>query len=448
MDGFLSDLLRLLSLQDPNTRVVLLGVALLGLTSGVIGSFAVLRRRALIGDALAHAALPGLCMAYFVVGDRSFVAFLLGALVFGVAGVLCITFIRTHTRVKEDAAIGLVLSSFFGLGIVLSRIIQNQPTGNRAGLDTYIFGKTAGMVRQDVLLIAIVSAIILALVIVLFKELSALCFDRDFAATQGWPVTVLDVLLMGLICVCTVIGLPAVGVVLMAALLIIPAAAARFWTERLSIMLLVAGAIGLVSGLFGSAASAVTRFPAGPAIVLVAATLFVVSMLFAPGRGIVADVLRKRSISRRIAIQHVLRGIYEIGESAGDFDRPVSFDQLLRVRSWRGPELWWELDRATRRGLVHFEQGAYRLTGEGLTAAARLVRTHRLWEIFLMERASIAADHVDRDADEIEHFLPPALIAQLEEELRRQGRLPQAIPLSPHRLPGEGIAAGPTQGTA
>jgi len=457
----MSDFWRLITLGDPNTRVVLLGASLLGLTAGVIGTFTVLRRRALVGDALAHAALPGICTAYLVVGDKSLIAFLIGALVFGILGVLCISFIRSHTRIKEDAAIGIVLSSFFGFGIVLSRIIQNHPTGNRAGLDTFIFGKAAAMLRQDVLIIAIIAVVVLAAVFLLFKELSSLCFDRDFAATQGWPVFALDVLLMGLICVCTVIGLPAVGVVLMAALLIIPAAAARFWTERLSIMLVIAGSIGMASGAIGTALSALhfeytiesrivhMAVPTGPAVVLVATTCFLLSMLLAPQRGIIADLWRRYRFSTRIAAHHVLRALYEIGEVGGDFSNPVSFDALLRLRSWSAAALQRELDRAASRTLIRAVPGGFALTDSGLAEAVRLVRIHRLWETYLVSEASIAPDHVDRDADEIEHVLSPDLIARLEDTLRRQGRLPGAaggaaasanaecvIPTSPHPIGG------------
>lgn len=459
----MSDFWRLITLGDPNTRVVLLGASLLGLTAGVIGTFTVLRRRALVGDALAHAALPGICAAYLIVGDKSLIAFLFGALVFGILGVLCISFIRNHTRIKEDAAIGIVLSSFFGFGIVLSRIIQNQPTGNRAGLDTFIFGKAAAMLRQDVMIIAIIAVVVLATVYFLFKELSSLCFDRDFAATQGWPVFALDTLLMGLICVCTVIGLPAVGVVLMAALLIIPAAAARFWTEQLSIMLVIAGGLGMASGAIGTAISALNfeytangrtmemAVPTGPAVVLVATAGFLVSMLLAPQRGVIADLWRRHRLSTRIASQHVLRALYEIGEAAGDVSRPVSFDALLPLRSWSAAALQRELDRATAAGQVHAVPGGFALTDAGLAEAARLVRTHRLWETFLVSEASIAPDHVDRDADEIEHVLSPDLIARLEETLRRQGRLPGTsramggapasaaglnVPTSPHPIGG------------
>lgn len=431
------DLIRLLTLRDENSRVVLMGAGLLGLASGVVGSMAVLRRRALLGDALAHAALPGLCVAYLLLGDKNVSAFLLGALVFGTLGVLVVTFLRHHTRVKEDAAIGLVLSTFFGLGIVLSRIIQNQPSGNRAGLDGFLYGKAAAMVRQDVLLIAAVAGIVLLVVAALYKEFRLLCFDRDFAGTQGWPVKRLDVGLMALLCVCTVIGLPAVGVVLMAALLIIPAAAARFWTERLSSMLVIAGLIGMLSALSGTAASAlVTKLPAGPAVVLVATGCFVVSLLFAPRRGLIADALRRYRLSRRVGQQNVLRAIFELTESDPSAGVWQSFDRLLRVRTWSSAALDHELKRAMGMGFVRADGDRYALTERGEAEAVRVVRAHRLWETFLITHADIAPDHVDRDADQIEHVLPADLIARLEDRLRLEGRLPSDMPSSPHVIEG------------
>ena len=232
-----------------NTLLILAGSGLLGLVSGVVGAFAVLRRRALMGDALAHAALPGLCTAYLLYGQRSFFIFLIGAMVSGILGVLCVSWLRYKTRIKEDAAIGIVLSVFFGIGIVLSRIIQDQPTGQKAGLDSYLLGQTAGMVMQDLISIIVVAGITLMVLLLFYKEFKILSFDRDFAAVQGWPVVFLDLAMMALLVITTVIGLPAVGVVLIAALLITPGVSARFWTERLDVLLILAGLFGLAMGL-------------------------------------------------------------------------------------------------------------------------------------------------------------------------------------------------------
>lgn len=311
----MQDLLRLLTLQDANTRTVLLGTMLLGLVAGVVGSFAVLRRRALLGDALAHASLPGIAVAYFLVGDRSTPAFLAGALAFGLLGVGCVAFLRAFTRIRDDAAIGLVLSVFFGLGIVLSRIIQNRPTGNRAGLDGFILGKAASMVRADVFAIAGVAAVSLVLVALLYKELRMLCFDRDFARSIGRPVVVLDALLMGLLALVVVAALPAVGVVMAAAMLIIPPAAARFWADRLWLVLALAGVFGAAAAMLGTGLSAVLPgpgmgadgggqsrgLPTGPLIILAASAVFIGSALFAPTRGVLAGVMRRGRTRRELA---------------------------------------------------------------------------------------------------------------------------------------------------
>ncbi|MGE3107793.1 MAG: iron chelate uptake ABC transporter family permease subunit [Phycisphaerales bacterium] len=434
------DLLRLILLQDYNTRVVLAGAGLFGLAAGVIGCFAVLRRRALVGDALAHAALPGIVAAFMVFRERHFAAFLLGALVFGLLGVLCIAAIQAWTRIKEDAALGIVLSAFFGLGLALSGIVQRQPGGNKAGLDTFIFGKAASMVQADVVLIAAVALATLAIVAVFFKEFRLLCFDRAFAASIGRPLGFLDFALLSLVCACVIAGLPAVGVVLTAALLIIPAAAARFWTDRLTRMVLLSGAFGAASGLSGVAMSAVLPapngsggLPTGAMIVLAAGLIFLVSMLGAPTRGVLAASVRRAGFRRRLAIEHVLRAAYEFGERRGDPVTPWHAGDVMAPRVDRASSHGIRL--ALRRGLVaEVHPGArpgpwYTLTATGRTHAARLVRAHRLWEHYLIRHAGVAPDHVHRGADEIEHVLPPSLVRAIESEL---GAYLPAAPSSPH----------------
>ena len=281
---------------DYNTRVVLAGVGLLGAAAGLIGCFAVLRGRALLGDALAHAALPGLCLAFLVAGQRHLTALLAGALLSGLAGLGVIAALRRWTRVKEDAAIGAVLSVFFGAGVVLSRLIQNRSTeGSKAGLDAYILGKTAGLLLADVVLTGLLAAAALLVVVIFYKEFKLISFDAAFARTQGWPVARLDLLLTGAVAFVVVVGLPAVGAVMVAALLIVPAVSARFWTDRLGMALILSALFGLATGVAGTAVSAsASGLPAGPVIVLVGTGLFLVSALFAPRRGVLARLLAER----------------------------------------------------------------------------------------------------------------------------------------------------------
>ncbi|HEU5431499.1 MAG TPA: iron chelate uptake ABC transporter family permease subunit, partial [Thermomicrobiales bacterium] len=240
-----------------NTAVVLAGASLLGASTGLVGGFAVLRRRALLGDALAHAALPGVCLAFLALDRRSLPAMLAGAFLTGIVGVSLLVGMRRAARIKEDAAIGIVLSVFFGAGLALSRYIQNRAGGgSRAGLDSYVFGSAATMRLAELGLIAAVAAVSLAIVLVLYKEFKLVAFDMSFARVQGWPAGRLDLLLMGLIAVTVVIGLPAVGAVLVAAMLILPAASARFWTDRLGKLLVISATLGAATAAAGTLVSA------------------------------------------------------------------------------------------------------------------------------------------------------------------------------------------------
>ncbi|MFM7809246.1 MAG: metal ABC transporter permease, partial [Planctomycetota bacterium] len=245
----MAELLRLLSLQDSSTRVVMLSTAGLAIAAAMVGSLAMLRRRALVGDAVAHASLPGICVAWFVAGDRSLAVLLLGALVLGLACMATMALVQRLTKAREDATTAIAISGFFGLGIVLSRMIQNQPGGNRAGLDGFLFGKAASAVTSDAWLVLAVAGLVVAIVLALRKEFGLLCFDRDFAVGIGRPVHRLDGVLLVLLALVTVAGLPSVGVVLVVALLVIPPAAARCWSASLGSMLAVAAAIGAVSAI-------------------------------------------------------------------------------------------------------------------------------------------------------------------------------------------------------
>lgn len=296
-------------IAEPNTRTVILGTSLLGCAAGGIGAVMVLRRRSLVGDAVAHAGLPGVCLAFIVMGERSLAILLAGALLFGLLAAAFISLAQSIPKIRSDAAIAISIGVFFGLGIMLSRMIQSRPGGNAAGLDSFIYGKAASMVRSDVLLIAVISIALVAVVVLVRKELKLLCFDRSFGAALGWPMGLTDYALTALVALCTVVGLPAVGVVLMVALLVIPGAAARFWSDRFEAVILIAAVLGALSAALGTVLSAVVPapegggslgWPTGPLIVLVAAFLLTGSFLFGPRRGVLAAALRHRAAQRSV----------------------------------------------------------------------------------------------------------------------------------------------------
>jgi len=439
--------LRVLTLQDYNTRLVVLAASVLGLAAGVIGTFMLLRKRALLGDALSHATLPGVGLAFVLANlagaaGKSLPVLLTGAAVTGVLGAGGILLIRRYTRLKEDAALGVTLSVFFGAGVALLGVIQQMGASSAAGLQSYIYGSTASMTAIDAWFIVAAAGLVVIACAILFKEFRLLCFDAGFAQGQGWPVGVLDAVLAGLVVTIVVVGLQAVGVILIIAMLIVPAAAARFWSDRLAPMTCIAALIGACSAALGAMVSALfPRLPSGAMIVLAALAMFSFSMLCGSARGVAPHWLRHRRLNRRMDTQHLLRAMYEAQElyatrAAGEdaLMRNVGFDELLRRRSWGLRQLTRIVRRAERAGLVRpTESGCFVLTALGRIHAVRVVRNHRLWEMYLITYADIAPSHVDRDADRIEHVLSPEMIAELESLLERDDRHP-AVPASPHEI--------------
>ena len=310
-----------------NAALVAIGAALLGFSAGSSGVFLFLRKRALVCDAVAHATLPGVGIAFIVMvslgGDgRSLIGLLLGSAITAWVGLFLIEWIARHTRLAEDAAIGAVLSVFFGVGIVLLTIIQSMSSGRQAGLEGFLLGSTAGMLFQDAVVIAIGGSLAVLATWLMRRPMTLVAFDSEYAAAIGYDVRRVDLLMMGIVMGVTVIGLKLVGLILIVAMLIIPAVTARFWTERSGNVIWIAGAIGGASGYLGAVISAsAPALPTGPIIVLVAAGCFVFSLLFAPVRGVLAAVIRHRRFQARVhrrqgllalAAQHPIREAYTL----------------------------------------------------------------------------------------------------------------------------------------
>ncbi|MBX3434077.1 MAG: metal ABC transporter permease [Pirellulales bacterium] len=419
---------------------VTVGTAALGGIAGAIGALAVLRGRSLLGDMLSHAALPGVVLAFLLTGSRSLAVLSVGALASGLAAVGLMTLVIRWTRTKEDAAIGVMLSTFFGLGVVLlSKATRSTASGNSAGLTSFLFGEPGNMLTSDLALIGAVGIASAATLALLFKEFKLVAFDPDFALSQGWPATRLDLAMMTLVAAVTIAGLPIVGVVLMAAMIILPAATARMWTHRLHTLLLLAGALGVVAGGVGPRLG--HGVPAGPAIVLTAAALFVLSLLFAPEQGMIARLVHEQRLRRRVAQDHLLRSLYELAEPRLAETPMIPFAALAANRGWRPARLRRLLSANQEQGLLAYRGDTVTLTPLGIRAAAEATRRHRLWELYMMRVAGAAADHVDRSADDVEHLLPPAVLLELEAQLAAETAAEAAaaptVPPSPHRMGGD-----------
>lgn len=295
---------------DYTVRTVVAGAALLGVTSGVLGTFAVLRRQSLLGDALAHAALPGIALGFLIAGQRALPALLAGALASAVAAALLVALLVRRTRLKGDAAIGLALSLFFAVGVILLSYVQGRAGAGQAGLETFLFGQAAAILRSDLWVMAGLAAVALASVAALWKEFELVTFDPTYAAALGLPVARLDVALTALVAVAVVLGLQLVGVVLMSAMLVAPAVAARQWTDRLARVTLLAALVGAASGVTGALISAAARgLATGPLIVLALSALTALSLAFAPRRGLVPALLRRRAHRADHRDREVLRAL-------------------------------------------------------------------------------------------------------------------------------------------
>ena len=439
---------RVLLLQDYNTRVVLFGVAVLGIAAGLVGSFTLLRKRALLADALAHSSAPGIGLAFIVASyfgwdAKSLPNLLIGATITGLLGVCVVLVVRSQTRLKEDAGLGIALSVFFGAGISLFGIVQKMSTGQAAGLENFIYGKTASMNAYDAKLIATASCLAIVGCMMLFKELKLLCFDENFAGSRGMPVLFLDVVLMSLVVVVTIVGLQAVGLILVVALFVTPAASARFWTEKMWAVAWLSAVLGGMGGMVGAAASALfPRLPSGAMIVMAATSIFILSMFFGSKRGVLIRWLRRYNVNRRIRQHHLLRGLFELLElnessSRDRRDAMVTFEQLMLIRSWSRGQLRRSLGSAQRSRLIRWTNDAIGLTQAGYVEAARLTREHRLWELYLITHAEVAPGRVDRDADAIEHVLEPELVDELE-RLLKQLPLKISVPANPHATAATG----------
>ena len=308
---------------DYTLRTISLGTAVLGAICGMLGSFAVLRKQSLLGDAISHAALPGIAIAFLITGAKDTNILLLGALVSGLIGAFWIRGMISKTHLKSDTALGLVLSLFFGFGMLLLTYIQKQPNANQAGLDKYLFGQAATLVESDVLLMVFVTASALVVVLLFWKEFKLLLFDSDYANTLGFNTKFIDILITFFIVLAIVIGLQTVGVVLMSAMLLAPAAAARQWTSSLAVMVFLAALIGAFSGVFGTAISASQdNLSTGPVIVLVASFFVVVSFVFSPTRGLLFKQIRLIKNRRDLQLKKTLQFMYGIAQTHENIDHP------------------------------------------------------------------------------------------------------------------------------
>lgn len=423
-------LLEFLSFADPNVRTVSFGTMFLGMSASIVGTFAFLRKRALVGDAIAHAILPGIAIAFMLFQTKNPFVLMGGALISGWLAILLIEYLTKSTKLKPDTTIGLVLSVFFGIGILLLTTIQHSGMGNQSGLDQFLFGKAASMTESDLIAYSAVAGLLLIVVAVFFKEFKILCFNPDFAKSAGLPVRSLNFILSTITVLAISIGIQSVGVVLMAALLITPSAAARSWTSNLLVMIVLAGLAGAFSGLVGSYISyTAPNMPTGPWIVMCLSLLAMISLFFAPKRGVVARLLQQRKNQRKILSENLLKSFYHLSENSDFKTQAFKKEELLQKRRFSDGEFSKAIQTLKRKYFVIPSGTVFSLSDKGMKEAKRIVRLHRLWEMYLTERMRLKADHIHPNAETIEHIITPEIEKLLLKELGHPEMDPHSSPI-------------------
>ncbi|MGY1712532.1 iron chelate uptake ABC transporter family permease subunit [Geodermatophilus sp. SYSU D00758] len=387
--------------------VVATGAAVLGCLAGVVGVLAVLRRRTLVGDALSHAALPGVAVAFLLAGVKDTVSLLVGAAVAGTVAAVLVVAIERSSRIRPDTAIGVVLSGSFSLGIVLLTHIAATGNAGQAGLRDYLFGQAAGLVERDVTLFAVLTAGTVVLLAVLHRPLKAMLFDTAFARSTGLPVRLLELVSTVLLVVAVVVGLRTVGAVLMVAMVVVPAVAARQVTGRLATMLAVAGVLGAGVGATGALVSTATRTPTGPVVVLLGVGLVLAVLALAPARGVVWHLRRLRRDRGRRQRDGLLVDLVAAGPGRVPVPSLAAAGRPPRVvrRSLR---------RLRREGLVHTAGGGWSVTDAGREAAAAVLARRELWWAWLEHGAGLGLDDArEPDPDDLPGSLGTAAVDRL-----------------------------------
>ncbi|WP_178861759.1 metal ABC transporter permease [Thiomicrorhabdus cannonii] len=416
--------------EDINALWVLMGSLLLGMGAAVIGSFAFLRKRSLIGDALAHAALPGVMTAFLLFHSRDPWIMFSGALASSFIGFFIIDWLPKHTKIKPDAALAITLSFFFALGLMLLSYIQGLEVENKSGLDKILFGQAAAMTQDDIRLLAYVTVFILLVVTLFFHKFRLIAFNRLYAQSLGINIAFYELVLALLIVMAVVVGLQLVGVVLMAAVLLTPMAAARLWSDNLKTILLIAGLLGALSALISTQISYLApAMPTGPWMVVSLAILFVASLLFAPQKGLLQRAWQQRRLRHKVAEENLLRTLYKLCERGDFHTRSFSLAEIQALRAMPVSRLQIHLQRLAKNGLVsHCPQG-WCLTDAGFEQASLLTRRHRLWESYLNERADLTPEQIHLQAERIEHILTDEQSRQIEAELSSTQTDPHGQPI-------------------
>lgn len=432
---------------DPILRGPTIGCMFMCLAASLMGVIVFLRKQSLIAEALSHASYPGVILGVLAAGLLSIqegqelqlsLLALIGAFLTSLLGFWAISALEKHIRVSSDAALCLVLSTFFGVGLTMASEVQFSFTSLYKQVLTYLYGQAATMTDIHILIYGALASLVILIIFFLYKELQVITFDRQYASSMGIAVSWIDTLLFILIALAVIIGIRSVGVVLMSAMLIAPAVAARQFTNRLSFLFILAAFFGMLSGFLGNYFSvqltetfaglypaARIILPTGPMIVLVATAICIGALLFAPERGLLVRFWRVARFRYICICENILKVIWRIHPEAN-----VSLQQIAKYQTISTPYLKFILNRIARNGWIEqVKNNVYHLTADGQQRAAKIVRLHRLWEVYLANYLGMGSERVHRNAEEMEHILTPELERELTQLLNDPKHDPHHQPI-------------------
>ena len=388
----------------------LIASIMVGGLCGLLGCFIVLRNMSLIGDALSHAILPGIVVAFVIFG-YSTVAFFSGSVVAGLFAALLITWMQRNVRVKNDAAIGIIFTFMFSLGIIgISWLSHHQ--GVHLDLKDFLFGNILAVDQTDVWMTLSMVVVVTLVLIIYYRDLFVTSFQSDLANTLGIHTDFIHYLMMTLLSLSVVASLRSVGVILVVAMLITPASAALLISDRLPKVLATSAILGMISAMTGLLLSIAYDFPPGPSMAVVTTLIYLMIMLFAPQRGIVSRWRIKRKQELRIVIEDILKLLTRTSKQ-----KSTAIDQIAR-RSIHSPEALrkW-LNKMQKLGLVQLNNDEVCLTENGSLRANQLIRAHRLWEVYLVEELGLNPDQIHEEAEKFEHSLSTEDIDEMDQRL-------------------------------
>lgn len=411
----MEDFVYFFTFQDPSITWVVLGITLLGIGSAYVGTFSFLDKKALLGDAISHAVLPGICLGFILAGEKNPVYIVTGAFLSGALATFLSSWLKKNTKLSEDTIIATILSVFFGIGIVMLTALQKSGNPEIAGLNSFIFGNAIGISETDLMIYGGLSLTIIAVLTLLLKEFRLMVFDPNYGKAIGFPMEAIRFLFNVLMILAVVIGIQAIGVVLMAALLITPGAAARFWTDRLNPLLILAACFSIISGILGTYISFVLpQMPTGPWVVVFLSLIALLSFMFSPKSGIIFRYFSRKSYLRKTHRDHLMKALYKAKE---ENKNGLTIDEIYELYPYQKAQIDQSIKDLLQEGFISKNQSLVKLTTQGISDAMRIVRLHRLWELYLNEYMNIAPDHVHESAEQMEHLLTPELEAMLEKRL-------------------------------